>query len=86
MSTILSFVSPLEFLLRYTVIAGIFIAIIGTALCFLAKRITMAKRKQDYVDKKDKFYITLMLLGLGFILIGLIFIALPIDATFYVVK
>jgi len=74
---------PLEFLLRYTVITGVIIAIIGTALCMLAKRITMAKRKQVEIDKKDRLYVTLMLLGLAFILIGMIIIALPIDATFY---
>ena len=74
---------PLEFLLRYSVITGIIIAIIGTAICMTAKRITMAKRKQVEIDKKDRLYVTLMLLGLAFILIGMIIIALPIDATFY---
>ena len=84
MSLLMSFESPLEFLLRYTVIAGIIVAIVGTAICMLAKRITMAKRDQDYVDKSDKLYSTLQMLGLAFILIGMIMIALPIDATFYV--
>ena len=74
---------PLEFLLRYTVITGIIIAIIGTALCMMAKRITMARRRQVEIDKKDRLYITLMFLGLAFILIGMIIIALPIEATFY---
>ena len=74
---------PLEFLLRYNVIAGVIIAIIGTAICMMAKRITMAKRKQVEIDKKDRLYATLMFLGLGFILVGMIIIALPIDATFY---
>ncbi|MBR6778816.1 MAG: hypothetical protein IKM43_01515 [Clostridia bacterium] len=85
MSTLLSFVSPLEFLLRYTVITGVLIAIAGVALCLMAKRITMLKRKQDEINKSDRLYITLMLVGLGFILIGMIIIALPIDATFYIV-
>lgn len=74
---------PLEFLLRYSVITGVILAIIGTAICMMAKRITMAKRNQVEIDKKDKLYVTLMLLGLAFILIGMIIIALPIDATFY---
>lgn len=74
---------PLEFLLRYTVITGMLIAIIGTALCMLAKRITMAKRNQVEINKKDKLYVTLMLLGLAFILIGMIIMVLPIEATFY---
>ena len=84
MSLLLSFSSPLEFLLRYTVITGIIIAIIGTAICMLAKRITIAKRDQDFVSKGDRLYSTLMFLGIALILVGMIFIALPIDATFYV--
>lgn len=84
MSLLLSFESPLEFLLRYTVIAGIIVAIVGTAICMMAKRITMAKRNNDYIDKSDRLYATLMFLGVAFILVGMILIALPIDATFYV--
>jgi len=83
MNMLLSFVNPLEFILRYTVIAGMLIAIAGVVLCLLAKRITMAVRKQDQISKSDRLYVTLMLLGLGFLLIGMIIIALPIDATFY---
>ena len=74
---------PLEFLLRYTVITGVILAIIGTALCMMAKRITMAKRKQVEIDRKDRLYASLMLLGLAFILIGMIIMVLPIEATFY---
>lgn len=74
---------PLEFLLRYTVIAGIFIAIIGTTLCMTAKRVTMAVKKQVEINKKDRLYVTLMFLGLAFILIGMIIMVLPIEATFY---
>ena len=82
MKTLLA-MEPLEFLLRYTVISGAIIAIVGTAFCMLAKRVTMAVRKQVEIDKKDRLYVTLMLLGLGFILVGMIIIALPIDVTFY---
>ena len=82
MKTLLA-MEPLEFLLRYTVISGVIIAIIGTAFCMLAKRVTMTVRKQVEIDKKDRLYVTLMLLGLGFILVGMIIIALPIDVTFY---
>ena len=74
---------PLEFLLRYTVITGIVIAIIGTSIVMMAKRLTMAKRKQVEINPKDKFYATLMLLGLALILIGMIIMVLPINATFY---
>lgn len=85
MSMLLSFVNPLEFLLRYTVIAGVIVAIIGTAMCMLAKHITLAKRKTDILNKHDRIYVTILSLGIGFILIGMILIALPIEATFYVV-
>ena len=85
MSVLLSFVNPLEFLLRYTVIAGVIVAAIGVAICMTAKRIVMAKRKTTIIDRKDRLYTTLMLLGLGFLLIGMIIMVLPIEATFYVV-
>lgn len=74
---------PFEFLLRYSVITGVIIAIIGTALCMMAKRITMAKRQQVEIDKKDRLYTTIMFLGIGLILVGMIIMALPIEATFY---
>ena len=74
---------PLEFLLRYTVIAGVIIAIIGTTLCMTARRVTMSVRKQVEISRKDRLYVTLMLLGLAFIMIGMIIIVLPIEATFY---
>ena len=83
MSTLLSFVSPLEFLLRYTVITGIVIAVIGASICFMAKRITMAKRKSDEINKSDRLYVGLMVTGICFILVGMIIMVLPIDATFY---
>ncbi|MBO5954418.1 MAG: hypothetical protein J6Q13_00435 [Clostridia bacterium] len=74
---------PLDFLLRYTVFAGVIIMIIGTALCMTAKRVTMAVKKQVEINKKDRLYVTLMLLGLAFIMIGMIIMVLPIEATFY---
>lgn len=85
MSLILSFVNPLEFLLRYTVITGVIVCAIGVAVCLMAKRIVLAVRKTDYVDGKDKLFTTIMLLGLGFILAGMIIMVLPIEATFYVI-
>lgn len=83
MNTILSFVNPLEFLLRYTVITGMIVAIIGVALCFIAKRVTMAVRNQDTIDKKDNLYVSMMLIGLVLILVAMIIIALPIEGTLY---
>ncbi len=82
MSMILSFVNPLEFLLRYTVIAGMIIAAIGTAMCMLAARITNAVRDTEKVNKQDKLYVALMMIGMCLILLGLIVIALPINGTF----
>ena len=74
---------PLEFLLRYTVITGVVVAIIGTALCMSAKRITMSKRKQVEISRQDKLYVTLKCIGVALILIGMIIMVLDIDAGFY---
>jgi hypothetical protein len=43
----------------------------------------MAAKKKVEVKKNDRLYSTLMLLGLAFILIGMIIMVLPIEATFY---
>lgn len=83
MSNILSFVSPLEFLLRYTVITGLALAIIGTSILFMAKSIVKAKHNTDTVSKNDKLYLALLFTGIAFILIGMIVMALPINNTFY---
>lgn len=83
MSTLLSFVSIWEFVLRYTVIAGIVVSAIGVAICMLAKRITMTKRHSDSIMKNDKLYQGLIIVGVCLILLGLILIALPIENTFY---
>ena len=82
MTTLLA-MEPLEFLLRYNVIGGTILAIIGTAICMMAKRITMAKRGQAEISSNDKFYAGLKFLGIFFILAGMICIALPYEATFY---
>ncbi len=81
---LLSFESPLEFMLRYTVITGAVVAIIGCVLMMLAKRITQAKRNVDEIEKNDRLYVTLKIVGLCLLLIGMIIIALPIEDTFYV--
>ena len=74
---------PFEFLLRYTVLSGIFIAVIGVAICMMAKRITMAKRQQVEINKNDKFYFGLIFVGVALLLIGMIVMVLPFEATLY---
>ncbi len=74
---------PLEFLLRYTVITGVIITMIGVALSMMAKRIVMAKRNQVEINKNDRLYVTLKYLALAFIVIGMIIMVLPIETTFY---
>ena len=83
MGTILSYVSIWEFLLRYVTIIGTALAIIGCAILLMAKRITYAKRKVDKIDKHDKLYITLVLIGVGLIMLGMIVISFDINAGFY---
>lgn len=74
---------PLEFLLRYTVVSGTILAIIGTAICMMAKRITMAKKQKVEIEKDDKYYVRLKYIGIALILIGMIVMVLPFEATFY---
>ncbi len=83
MSTILSFENPMEFLLRYTVIIGIILMIAGVAILFSAKRITIAKRGTEVVDKQDKLYLTLFITGICLLLIGMIIMALDVPYGFY---
>ncbi len=84
MSTILSFDSPLEFLLRYTVITGVVVMIIGVALIMSAKKITLAKRHTSELNKNDKLYLSLLIVGICLLLIGMIIaFALDIPDTFY---
>lgn len=83
MSLLMSFVNPLEFILRYTVIIGSIVCVFGVALCLLSKRITMAVRNTDQINRSDRIYSTLMMIGLALILVGMIIIVLPIEGTFY---
>lgn len=83
MSTILSFENPMEFLLRYTVIIGIILMIIGVAILLSAKKITMVKRGTDSVDKQDRLYLTLFIVGICLLLIGMIVMAIDIPYGFY---
>ena len=85
MSLILSFVSPLEFLLRYTVLIGMFISAIGVAVCVLAKKLTLTKTKKEELDKTDKFYVKIVSIGFALILAGMIVMILPCEGTFYMV-
>lgn len=83
MNTLLTFENPLEFLLRYTVIIGVILAMFGVALILSAKRITMAVRKQDEINKNDNLFMVLRFVGICLILAGMIIIALPVNATLY---
>ncbi len=76
--------SPLEWLLRYTVVIGAVVCMLGVAMCILAKRITMAARRTEELNKNDRLYLTLFIVGICLIMLGMISIALPIEATFYV--
>lgn len=75
MSKLLQFVSIWEFLLRYTVIIGVVIAILGVACCFSAK---MFNKKEG-----DNNHSLLIITGIVLILLGMIIMVLPIEATLY---
>lgn len=84
MSTLLSFESPLEYMLRYNVILGAIIITFGLVFIFLAKHITCAVRKTDQVDNNDKLLQGLRITGIVLFVIGFIVaFALDINRTFY---
>ena len=85
MSLVLAFVSPLEFLLRYTVIIGMIISSLGVAVCFMSKSLALKKSQKEQLDKTDKFYVRVVSIGFSLILAGMIVMILPFEATFYVV-
>ncbi len=53
-------------------IVGLVIAILGLAVCMLAKKITMVKRGTDQIEKNDPLYVTTLAIGLCITLVGLI--------------
>ena len=75
MNTLLQFSSIWEYMLRYTVIVGIVICIIGTACCFVAK---MFNNRED-----GNNHSALLTIGVVLILLGMIVMVLPIEATLY---
>lgn len=75
--------SPLEYLLRYNVLIGMLVSAIGVAICIMAKKITLKKRNSNELQNNDKLYFTLMMVGFGLILAGMIITVLPFEATFY---
>ena len=75
MSKLLQFVSVWEFLLRYNVIVGVIVAMIGSACCFSANMFN----KNDGGNRHQILVIT----GLVLLLLGMVAIALPLEATLY---
>ena len=75
MSLLLQFGSIWEFLLRYNVIAGTIVAMIGAACCFSANMFN----KREGEDGHNR----LKIVGIVLILIGMVAIALPLEATLY---
>ena len=43
----------------------------------------MARTGQVEIDKNDKLYVKLKYVGIGLIIVGMILIALPLEATLY---
>ena len=75
MSNILQFASAWEFLLRYNVIAGVVIAMVGVA-CYLSAKMF---NNSDETNNHQVLKIT----GIVLVLIGMVAIALPLEATLY---
>ena len=74
---------PLEFVLRYNVIAAMLIAGVGVGLLFSAKKITKFNQKIEKVVKDNKFYQKIQAAGWLLVLIGMIVMILPFEATLF---
>lgn len=74
---------PLEFVLRYNVIAAMLIAGVGVGLLFSAKKITKFNQKIEKVEKDNKFYQKIQAAGWLLVLIGMIVMILPFEATLF---
>lgn len=74
---------PLEFVLRYNVIVAMLIAGVGVGLLFSAKKITKYNQKIDKVEKDNKFYQKIQAAGWLLVLIGMIVMILPFEATLF---
>ena len=74
---------PMEFVLRYNVIVAMLIAGVGVGLLFSAKKITKYNQKIDKVEKDNKFYQKIQAAGWLLVLIGMIIMILPFEATLF---
>ena len=74
---------PLEFVLRYNVIVAMLIAGVGVGLLFSAKKITKFNQKIEKVVKDNKFYQKIQAAGWLLVLIGMIVMILPFEATLF---
>ena len=72
MNLICAQVSLLEIIAQTEFLTAIILGILGTALIFLAKRITKTIRKTNFISADDKVYISLKLLGVCFVLIAFV--------------
>lgn len=62
----------LAYILAPQRIAGLGLIIIGTALAFLAKKLTRVIKRESEVDKGDKTYVTILTISFVMILGGMI--------------
>ena len=74
---------PMEFVLRYNVIAAMIVAGIGVGLLFSAKRITRHTQKINTVEKDNKFLQKIQAVGWLLVLIGMIIMILPFEASLF---
>lgn len=61
-----------EYILAPARIVGLSLIIVGIALAFLAKRLTMVIKKQSIIDKSDHTFTTILSVALIMILAGMI--------------
>lgn len=62
----------LEVITKAEFLTAIILGILGTAIIFLAKRITKTIRDTNFISADDKVYILLKLIGVAFVLIAFV--------------
>lgn len=68
-----------EIITKAEFLTAIILGILGTALIFLAKRITKTIRNTNFISADDKVYILFKLIGVCFVLIA--FVMMIIGST-----
>ena len=76
MNLICSTVGFVEIVTKAEFMTAIILGVLGTALIFLAKRITKTIRNTNFISADDKVYILFRIIGVCFVLIAFVMMIL----------